>query len=157
MSERLSRFGVGPYIVGATIAYALLAGIATLAWPNTLLLRVLDHPVIAIIAVILIVLGLPLWLIGIVTVQRAYNHDQLVTSGVFALVRHPMYSAWIVLILPGLVLLSRSWPLLVTPIVTYIVFKTLIRKEDDYLTARYGKPYLEYRARVREIVPIPRF
>ena len=77
--------------------------------------------------------------------------------GAFALVRHPVYAAWIVFLLPGLGLLSRSWLLLVTPLVAYAVFKTLIAKEDDYLTERFGQPYLDYRARVREIIPLPRF
>jgi protein-S-isoprenylcysteine O-methyltransferase Ste14 len=36
------------------------------------------------------------------SVGGAYNHDQLATQGVLGLVRNPLYSAWIVFILPGL-------------------------------------------------------
>jgi protein-S-isoprenylcysteine O-methyltransferase Ste14 len=79
------------------------------------------------------------------------------SSGVFALVRHPIYSAWIVLIIPGLVLLTRSWPLLLTPGVAYAVFKLTIHRQDESLRQKFGPAYLAYRARVNELIPIPRF
>jgi len=79
------------------------------------------------------------------------------TAGVFALVRHPLYSAMIVLNLPGIALLTRSWPLFLMPLVAYTVFKLLIHREDEYLDRRFGRAYLDYRARVNEVIPIPRF
>jgi len=85
-----------------------------------------------------------------------YNNGQLVTSGLSALVRHPIYSAWIVFILPGLILLTRSWPLLFNPFVAYFVFKLRIHCEDEYLEQRFGQAYLQYRGRVNELIPIPR-
>jgi protein-S-isoprenylcysteine O-methyltransferase Ste14 len=89
--------------------------------------------------------------------MAAYGGDALVTTGVFALVRHPIYSSWIVLIFPGLALLCRSWPLLGASLAAYIVFKTSIGKEDEYLDRRFGSAYREYRSRVNEIIPFPRF
>ncbi len=73
-----------------------------------------------------------------------------------SLVRHPIYSAWIVFIVPGLGLLSRSWPVLLTPLVAYAVFKLLIRREDEYLEQRFGDDYLRYRMQVNELIPIPK-
>lgn len=157
MPKRLSRFGVGPRIAVSTAGYAILAGLVSRQWPHIFRLGLLAHPAFITIAVTLIVLGVPMYVIGVASVMRAYNRDQLVTSGAFALVRHPVYAAWIVFLLPGLALLSRSLPLLLTPLVAFATFKTLIGKEDDYLKARFGQTYLDYRARVREIVPLPRF
>ena len=97
-----------------------------------------------------------MWIVAVVTVMRAYNRDHLLTSGLFAVCRHPVYSAWIALNLPALTLLSRSWPLMITPFVAYAVFKTLVHEEDKYLQQRFGSAYLEYRARVNEILPIPK-
>jgi protein-S-isoprenylcysteine O-methyltransferase Ste14 len=71
------------------------------------------------------------------------------------LVRHPIYSAWIVFILPGIVLPTASWPLLLTPLFAYAAFKLLIRHEDDYLQERFGEAYLDYRNRVNELLLIP--
>jgi protein-S-isoprenylcysteine O-methyltransferase Ste14 len=80
----------------------------------------------------------------------------LVTSGVFGIVRHPIYAAWIVFNLPGIALLCRSWPMLGAAVVAYAVFKLSIKREDDYLEQRFGQAYRDYRSRVNEIVPFPR-
>jgi protein-S-isoprenylcysteine O-methyltransferase Ste14 len=154
--KRLSRFGVGPKIVLSSVVYAALAGRATNAWPDACLLRSVPYGIFLIAGALLLLIGIPMWLVAVVTVIRAYNSDQLRTSGVFALCRHPVYSAWIVFLLPGLTLLTGSWPLMITPLVAYAVFKLLIHVEDDYLKQRFGAAYLAYRARVHEIIPIPK-
>jgi protein-S-isoprenylcysteine O-methyltransferase Ste14 len=89
--------------------------------------------------------------------MRAYSRDELVSTGIFGVVRHPIYSAWIVFIPPGLGVLTTSWPFLITPVVAYAVFKLSIHVEDEYLTQRFGQAYLEYQRRVREVLPIPPF
>jgi hypothetical protein len=89
--------------------------------------------------------------------QAGLQGDWPVTSGVFGLVRHPVYSAWIVFNIPAIALLFRSWPLLLTPLLAYAVFKLSIRTEDEYLESRFGPEFLDYRARVNELIPVPRF
>jgi protein-S-isoprenylcysteine O-methyltransferase Ste14 len=59
--------------------------------------------------------------------------------------------------LPGIAFLTRSWPLFLMPLVAYAVFKLLIHREDEYLERRFGQAYLDYRARVNEVIPVPRF
>jgi len=157
MEKRLSRFGIGPRTFLPTVAYGLVAGAATYAWPDACLLRWPPYAVFATAGGILLALGVPMWLTGAISVMRAYNRDQLVTSGVFGLVRNPVYSAMIVLNLPGIALLTRSWPLFLMPLVAYVIFKLLIHREDEYLERRFGRAYLEYRARVNELIPLPRF
>jgi protein-S-isoprenylcysteine O-methyltransferase Ste14 len=109
------------------------------------------------VGLLLLAIGVPILVVSVRSVMRAYEQDQLATRGLLALVRHPIYSAWIVFILPGLAFLSRSWPMLVTPLVAYAVFKVLIHREDDYLQQRFGDAYLDYRARVNELIPVPKF
>ncbi|MFN0170045.1 MAG: methyltransferase family protein [Bryobacteraceae bacterium] len=154
--KRLSRFGIGPKTLLPSLIYALAAWAASRAWPDVFLLRSLPEAAMA-GGVILMATGLLLWAAGVVTVMRAYNRDQLVTSGAFALVRHPAYAAWIVLVLPGLALYTGSWPLFLTPVIAYLIFKRLIHVEDEYLRERYGQAYLDYRGRVNEVIPFPRF
>lgn len=67
-----------------------------------------------------------------------------------------VYAAWIVLIIPGITLLTRLWLLMITPLVASTVFKLVIRVEDHYLRLRFGPPYLEYCIRVNELIPRPR-
>ena len=157
MEERLSLFGIGPRTFLPTVAYGIVAGAAAHTWPDACLLRWPPHAVFTTVGWILLAFGVPMWLTAIISVMRAYKRDELVTSGVFGLVRHPVYSAIIVLALPGIALLTRSWPLFPMPLVAYAVFKLLIHREDEYLEQRFGQAYLDYRARVNEVVPLPRF
>ena len=152
----MSRWGIGPRTFVPSFTYTFAAWAATSAWPGVFQLRSLPG-VVPTVGAVLTALGLLLWIVGAVTVMRAYNRDQLVTSGVFALVRHPVYAAWITLAFPGLALLMRSWPMLLTPWIAYAIFRRLIHCEDEYLEQRFGQPYLDYRRRVNELIPIPRF
>jgi protein-S-isoprenylcysteine O-methyltransferase Ste14 len=105
---------------------------------------------------LLLVIGVPMLLVAARAAMTAYNSDRLATTGIFGIVRNPVYSAWIILIIPGLVLLSRSWPLFLTPVVAYYVFKARISRENEYLERHFGDEYRTYKARVNELVPFPR-
>jgi protein-S-isoprenylcysteine O-methyltransferase Ste14 len=155
MTERVSRWGVGPRFVLPSMAYAGAAWYATRSWPEVCLLRWPPPTVLMTFGALLIALGATLWLTGLITVMRAYSRDQLRTSGVFAMVRHPVYSAWIVFMFPGGALFFQSWPMLAASPVAYTIFKLLIHREDECLQRRYGQAYLDYRARVNEVCPFP--
>jgi protein-S-isoprenylcysteine O-methyltransferase Ste14 len=154
MKDRLSRWGIGPRIAAAALAYAVLARLAAYRWPDLCRVRFVPYAVVAPTAVILLVIGMCMLALALRSATKAYNRDQLVTSGIFAVVRHPIYSAWIVFIVPGVALLSRSWPVLLTPVVAYTVFKLSIHQEDEYLQQRFGQAYLDYRGCVNEIIPL---
>lgn len=156
MEKRMSRWGIGPKTFAPSLIYTLAAWAATSQWPGAFLVRWLPDAV-GTVGVVLTAAGLLMWIVGVVTVMVAYNRDQLVTSGVFALVRHPVYAAWITLIFPGLALLIRSWPMFITPLIAYAIFRRFIRREDEYLEQRFGQAYLDYRRRVNQVIPIPRF
>ncbi len=70
-----------------------------------------------------------------------------------AIVRHPAYAAWILFVLPGLALVSRSWFLLMAPVVAWVGFKLSIRWEDTALDSAFGDTYRAYRSQVGELVP----
>ena len=88
--------------------------------------------------------------------NAAFQRTELVTTGIFGIVRNPIYSAWIIFIIPGLVIYSRSIPALLTPFVAHLAFKFSIHVEEEYLEEKYGQAYREYRSRVNEIIPWPR-
>jgi protein-S-isoprenylcysteine O-methyltransferase Ste14 len=156
VEKRMSRWGIGPKTFVPSLTYTLAAWAATAVWPGVFRLRSLPE-IVATFGVLLTAAGLLMWIVGGITVMGAYNRDQLVTSGVFALVRHPVYAAWITLVFPGLALLIRSWPMFITPLIAYAIFRRFIHREDEYLEQRFGQAYLDYRRRVNEVIPIPRF
>ena len=149
----MSRWGVGPCIVLSSLAYAAATGIATYFWPGACLISVVPYPVFVVVGVVLLALGAPMLIVAGRAAMIAYNRDELATTGIFSIVRNPIYSAWIVFLIPGLAMFSRSWPVLLTPLVASLVFKVLVRQEDEYLEKRFGDTYLEYKSRVNELIP----
>jgi protein-S-isoprenylcysteine O-methyltransferase Ste14 len=105
--------------------------------------------------IVLLILGIPMWAMAVWTIVHAFKRGELVTRGVYALVRHPIYSAWIVYIFPGVALVCRSWLMLGASVLSYAIFKLLIKREELYLEEKFGQAYLDYRARVNEIIPVP--
>lgn len=156
MEQKQSLWGIGPRMLLAAAAYALPAGFATWIWPDACLIRAVPYPAFLATGGVLLLAGVPMLVVAGRAVASMYPRDELATAGIFGLVRHPVYSAWIVFLLPGLALLTASWPLLPTPLVAYAAFKLMIREEDEYLERRFGQAYLDYRSRVREIIPLPR-
>jgi protein-S-isoprenylcysteine O-methyltransferase Ste14 len=156
MTRELSRWGVGPSIVVSAGAYAAVAGLATWLWPDVCLVTVVPNTVFLIAGIALLVIGVPMLVVAGRAATIAYNSDKLATTGIFWLTRNPIYSAWIVFIIPGMVLMSRSWPLFLTPVVAYSIFKVRIGRENEYLEKRFGDDYRTYKAQVNELVPFPR-
>jgi protein-S-isoprenylcysteine O-methyltransferase Ste14 len=73
----------------------------------------------------------------------------LVTGGVYGWTRNPMYLG-LSLILLGLTLASGSaWFLLGLGLAVLAVTKLAIEKEETYLAGKFGRSYLDYKARVR--------
>jgi protein-S-isoprenylcysteine O-methyltransferase Ste14 len=154
--KRLSRFGIGPMIAVPSLLLIIAVVLADARWPHVFVISSLPQ-IVPVFGVVLMACGVGMWAVGAVAAMRAYDSDRLVTSGVYALVRHPMYGGWITLGFPGLALILKSWLMLVTPLIAYAIFKRMIHREDEYLEQRFGQAYRDYRNQVNEVLPLPRF
>jgi protein-S-isoprenylcysteine O-methyltransferase Ste14 len=156
MKREISIFGVGPIILGSAIAYAAVAGAATRLWPDICVIRAVPRWALVTLGILFLLVGLPMLAVGARAMAMAYRSDRLATTGLFGIVRNPIYAAWIVFVIPGLVLFTQSWPLLLTPVVAYVAFKIKIPRENRYLEKRFGAAYRQYKADVNELFPFPR-
>ena len=154
--ERMSRWGVGPSILMTALCYIVVASTVTHHRPNVCLIRAVPHRVFQVVGVLLLAIGVPLLVLSLIALNRKYNRDQLATGGIYGIVRNPIYGAWVVFLIPGLVLLFPSWPLLLTPSVAYIAFRARIWQEEAYLEERFSDAYRMYRSEVPELLPFPR-
>jgi len=110
--------------------------------------------IISWVGVLFCLTGLLLLLLSLVSFGRSFrvgidtdNPDKLVTSGVFALSRNPLYVAfWIVLF--GQFLVFPNWILLVYLGAATWLFHRQVLREEEYLKKHYGREYSEYCSRV---------
>jgi protein-S-isoprenylcysteine O-methyltransferase Ste14 len=83
---------------------------------------------------------------------KLLDDHQLVQSGPFAFVRHPMYFGWWVAMF-GLLLLYPTWVVLLLLVSSLIAFFGRARREEVALAERFGEAWKEYKKRTRFLIP----
>jgi len=102
-----------------------------------------------IIGAVVIIFGMMIWIIGKITLGEYFTSSVspkgLVTKGIYAKIRHPLYCGGIMIYI-GVSLLFRSWIglilaiFLVTPMLIYFA-----KKEEELLYERYQEKYSDYK------------
>ena len=82
---------------------------------------------------------------------RPKDDARLVTTGLYARMRHPLYAAVIALGL-GWALLWQSWPAFIIALLQMPFFDAKARNEEHWLRERFPD-YESYRRRVKRFVP----
>ena len=117
-----------------------------------------------------ILLGIALSLLGILAVQQALRHldkqwrldaalsadHQLIRTGPYTLLRHPIYSAMFLMVLGTGFLLAR-WPAILAGAVLHIAGTEIrIHAEEKLLRSRFGEEYEVWAHQVRAYIPFIR-
>lgn len=89
------------------------------------------------------------WRIGIDEVNKA----QLVTSGLFAVSRNPVFLGIVVANFGLLLVLPNAISLLILAL-TIVSLNTQIRLEEEFLAKEFGKEYTQYKNGVRRWITI---
>lgn len=76
----------------------------------------------------------------------------MVTSGPYRLTRNPMYVGVLCLYLAVACWLRQLWPVLLSPVVVWLLTTYVIRPEETFLARQFGPDYEAYRERVRRWV-----
>lgn len=74
--------------------------------------------------------------------------DRLVSGGVFALTRNPIYLGNTLLLLGVGLALPSAWMLAAALVAALLVDRLAIRREEQHLAARFGPAFADYAARV---------
>ena len=82
-----------------------------------------------------------------------YEDHQLVTTGPYSIVRHPIYSS-LLAILVSTLLLTTPWQWAVLSLALFIAGTEIrVYTEDRLLASRFGERFFDYRKRVWAYVP----
>jgi protein-S-isoprenylcysteine O-methyltransferase Ste14 len=95
-------------------------------------------------------LAYPLWIAARVQLGTAFSiwpeARQLVTSGLYSKLRHPVYVFGTLASLSSLLVL-QVWPILLFGLALIPITISRMRREEKLLAARFGEEYERYRAR----------
>jgi protein-S-isoprenylcysteine O-methyltransferase Ste14 len=124
-------------------------------WPTVSTQKFFHSEIISWIGVVFCLAGLLLLLWSLISFGQSFrvgidteHPDKLITTGVFAFSRNPIYVTF-ALILLGQFLIFSNWILVVYMIAGVWLFHRQVLREENYLKKHYGKEYLEYSNRVR--------
>ena len=152
----LPIMGVGPAYV---ISIVLLSSLSIFADKTHLHL---PRPTSALLEIFLFIVGLLFILSGLLIyflaikakITSSIKENTLVTHGVYAVVRNPIYSAWL-FICTGALFLYGNFILALTLFLVFWFSLTILMKctEEKWLTKLYGEAYLEYCKKVNRCLP----
>ena len=144
--------GVGPIFTIISGIYTAIIFIIHFVWLPHLSLP-LPRLISLIIGILLVIIGLPIFILPGIVIDKYFNEGKLATEGVYAYLRHPIYGSWIVFIMPGIVFIIDSLLGLTIPFFMYFVLRILIVEEENYLEEKFGDEYFEYQKKVGSIFP----
>jgi len=152
--KKMSRWGIGPVFALISIIYGAVMLAATRYFKPAWQIPFLPKEFLSASGIALIVIGVPFFIVSVRAVSKAYNRGALVTGGIYRFCRHPLYSAWVFFIVPGIVFLVNSLPGLTTPFFMYYLLRKLAIKEEIYLENTFGSEYNEYKKQVPFVLPV---
>jgi protein-S-isoprenylcysteine O-methyltransferase Ste14 len=117
--------------------------------------RFFDSEVIAWVGVVFCFVGLALLLLSLVSFGKSFrvgididHSGKLITTGIFALSRNPIYVAFVSVLL-GQFLAFPKWIMLVYLAAGIWLMHRQVLREEKFLRKQYGEEYAEYCKRVR--------
>ena len=111
----ITRWGIGPiYAAGSLISVVILSEINLSLLPT---LTMIPNLFASVLGIGLTATGVVILVIALVQVHSAFNSRKLVTSGIYAYMRDPVYAVWILFIVPGFILLTGMLLLTIAPFI----------------------------------------
>ena len=119
-----------------------------------------EMPAHAVAGTFLFLFGLTIMCWGQVTLFKSYSgtvviHEghELVTRGIYRIVRNPMYLGLFVALIVGLPLYVPSLRAFLVSLLLVPIVLNRVRLEEEILTEHFGEEYLEYKRRTKRIIP----
>ena len=152
-SKTLPIYGVGPIYVISCLILTIIALILN-CYKIIPVLKFLDLFMI-ILWILFIIIGAILWLSAVLLTQidRKIKEGKLITTGIYSIVRNPIYSAFLFIFI-GIIFLVNNIYLLVLPI-TFWIYLTILLKltEEKWLEDKFTDEYNRYSKNVNRAIP----
>jgi protein-S-isoprenylcysteine O-methyltransferase Ste14 len=102
-----------------------------------------------VISIILLVPGVAIWIWSVILILTKVPKKELITSGPYSLVKHPLYTGVALLVLPWVGFLVNSWLGALMGVIVYIGSRIFSPEEEKMLSKTFGPAWDEYCNKVR--------
>jgi protein-S-isoprenylcysteine O-methyltransferase Ste14 len=138
--------GQGDRIISLTLPFMVVGIVANILWPRLFMLGIGTGGLIA--GMVLLAIGVPVWGSSVALVLINVPRKRLITTGPFAIIPHPMYTAVALLVLPGIGLVLDTWVGAGIGAALYVASRIYSPKEDAIMKKIFPAEYPAYRKRV---------
>lgn len=129
-----------PFLIGGLMLNLAFPPLFGVGGPSTLL---------TVVSIVMLVPGVVIWLWSVVLILEHVPRGELITNGPYAWVKHPLYTAVALLVLPWLGFLLNTWLGAVLGLVLYIGDRLFAPEEEAGLAKSFGSRWEAYRHRVK--------
>ena len=101
------------------------------------------------ISIIILIPGIAIWIWSVVLILTKVPKKELITTGPYSPVKHPLYTGVALLVLPWIGFLFNTWLGAVIGIVLYIGSRLFSPGEEKAIARAFGPAWEEYRRSVK--------
>lgn len=101
------------------------------------------------LSIVVLVAGVTIWIWSVVLILRHVPRGDLITTGPYRLVRHPLYAGASLLVLPWLGCLLDTWLGLAVGVVLYLGSRRYAPDEETQLSDTFGPDWAAYERSVK--------
>lgn len=124
-----------PFLVVGPILNVLFPPLFSVGGPSTLL---------KVISIIMLVPGVTIWIWSVLLILVKVPRKELITSGPYALVKHPLYTGVALLVLPWAGFLLNTWLGALIGVVIYVGSRMYSPEEGKFLSQNFGGAWDAY-------------
>jgi protein-S-isoprenylcysteine O-methyltransferase Ste14 len=140
--------GSGHKIGLFTLPFLVVSLILDLAYPSAFDVGG-PSAALRVVSLAVLVLGVAIWAWSVVLILTRVPGGELITSGPYAWVKHPLYTSVALLVLPWLGFLLDTWAGVFVGIGLYIGSRLYAREEEEALSKEFGVAWDRYCDSVR--------
>jgi protein-S-isoprenylcysteine O-methyltransferase Ste14 len=104
---------------------------------------------LAVVSIVLLIPGVVIWFWSVYLILTKIPKKELITTGPYALMKHPLYTGVALLVLPWAGFLLNTWLGLLIGIVVYIGSRLYSPEEEQLLAKIFGGRWTEYSKKVK--------
>jgi protein-S-isoprenylcysteine O-methyltransferase Ste14 len=97
-----------------------------------------------VVSAIVLIPGVTAWIWSVVLILTKVPRQELITSGPYSLVKHPLYTGVGLLVLPWIGFLLNTWLGLLIGVVLYVGSRIFAPEEERKLARTFGAAWEEY-------------
>jgi protein-S-isoprenylcysteine O-methyltransferase Ste14 len=102
-----------------------------------------------VISIVVLIAGVTIWLSSAVLILTKVPKGELITSGPFRLVKHPLYTGVALLVLPWLGFLFNTWLGAAIGVILYLGSRRFAPEEEAELSKTFGPAWDDYCSMVK--------